>query len=241
MIELFLKLIDKCISLVKARQEQDKGFYTDFVAPAFADFEMLHKDYLDSFRRYRDVIETTNLPLNAEHSIFEMVRNDSLFSDNLRSKLREMYGQFARSGLPEMNIFMYSVLRYLTYIVNITGRLHSSVRAITQTEKVKLLADLDAASISKDSPEESIRFSPAEADGRANFPRWFFTIGLKDIVEANLPEQEKRKSALQLVSQNVRLIQYNYRRVIHAHAQLKKRLLQTRKIVLPQVETNNYE
>lgn len=40
MIDTVLKLIDKLIDLTKRREEQNKNFYTNFVAPAFADFEI---------------------------------------------------------------------------------------------------------------------------------------------------------------------------------------------------------
>jgi hypothetical protein len=89
-LDLFLKLIDRLIDLVKRRQELNKASFTDFVAPAMADLEAVHKDYLDRFGRYRDLLEDKKIPLNADHPLFGTIEKDNLFSEGLRSKILEL-------------------------------------------------------------------------------------------------------------------------------------------------------
>jgi hypothetical protein len=76
MLDLFLKLIDRLIDLAKRRQEINKASFTDFVAPAMADLEAVQKDYLDSFRRYRDLLEDKKIPLTIDHPVLEAIRKD---------------------------------------------------------------------------------------------------------------------------------------------------------------------
>jgi transcriptional regulator of acetoin/glycerol metabolism len=91
MIDLFLKLIDRCIALVKRREETDRNMYTDFIASSFADFEAVHKNYLDSFQKYRDMIMNPELVLDARHPVVDTISKDGLFSTDLRSKISVLY------------------------------------------------------------------------------------------------------------------------------------------------------
>lgn len=91
MIDLLLKVIDRCIDLVKRREELNRRLYTDFVEPAFADFEALHRNYLESFARYQLMIKASDVPLNYKHPIVEALADDSLFSSHLRSKLLSVF------------------------------------------------------------------------------------------------------------------------------------------------------
>src|ERR1044071_5709867 len=87
MLELFLKLIDRFIDLAKRRQDINRSFLTDFVAPAMADLEAVHKDYLESFLRYRNKLEDQTIPLGPEHPVLASIEKDNLFSEGLRAKI----------------------------------------------------------------------------------------------------------------------------------------------------------
>jgi hypothetical protein len=90
LLDLILKLLDRLIDLGKHRQEVSRASFTDFVAPAMADLETVHQDYLDSFRRYRDMLENTTIPLTADHPVLRTIARDNLFSEGLRSKILEL-------------------------------------------------------------------------------------------------------------------------------------------------------
>jgi hypothetical protein len=85
-----LKVVDRLIDWVKHRQGVNKGSFTDFVAPAMADLEVVHQDYLDSFHRYRDMLEDKTVLLTPDHPILEAIRRDNLFSAGLRAKVLEL-------------------------------------------------------------------------------------------------------------------------------------------------------
>ena len=71
MLDLFLKLIDRILDLAKRREEVDRRLYAEFVAPAFADFAVVHKNYLDSFIQYREMISNKTLTLDQRQPILE--------------------------------------------------------------------------------------------------------------------------------------------------------------------------
>lgn len=85
-IEIIDKLIDRCLQLVKHHEEQNQQLYSEFVAPALSDLEELHKNYMESFSSYRELLQSTDVVLNSAHPIFEQIKKDSLFSAELRTK-----------------------------------------------------------------------------------------------------------------------------------------------------------
>ena len=91
MIDLALKLIDKLIDLGKRREEQNKNYYNNFVAPAFADFEIVYNGYLTSCRRYINLIRHPRYTLNNRHPIFKEISEDQLFSRGIKSKISLLY------------------------------------------------------------------------------------------------------------------------------------------------------
>lgn len=78
MLELFLKLIDRCIDLAKRRENTNKRFYTDFIAPAFSDFEAVHKNYMDTFLEYREILSNGKSRLDGNHPIIDGSREANL-------------------------------------------------------------------------------------------------------------------------------------------------------------------
>lgn len=87
MLELFLKLVDRFIDLRKIRRENDRAFFADHVAPAFAAFEQVHMDYMTTLANYLDIIQSSKQKFDEDHPVFEQICNDSLTTVHLRSKL----------------------------------------------------------------------------------------------------------------------------------------------------------
>lgn len=107
MLDLLLKLIDRCIDLARRQQEIDRTYYADFVVPAMSDFEVFHKHLLETLRQYKELLTATSKSLD---EIGEQVHTDILFSTDLRVKLlalREMESD------PHMGSLAGSVLMYL--------------------------------------------------------------------------------------------------------------------------------
>ena len=57
--------------------------------PAMADFELVHKDFLESFRRYRETLRRTaaSRAITTGHPILGAIAKDNLFSEGLRSRI----------------------------------------------------------------------------------------------------------------------------------------------------------
>jgi len=55
-----------------------------------SDLETVHKEYLDSFRRYRDLLENKKIPLTSDHPVFGAIEKDNLFSEGLRAKILQL-------------------------------------------------------------------------------------------------------------------------------------------------------
>src|SRR3954468_5170048 len=87
MFELVQILVDRCIALAKRREDVNRAIFVDFVVPLVADFEAVHRDYVESFRRYREMITTSPLELDTEHPVMEALRVDEVFSAALRLKI----------------------------------------------------------------------------------------------------------------------------------------------------------
>src|SRR5690242_16457465 len=87
MLDTVLKLIDRCIDLVKRREQVNRDLFNDFVEPAFADFKAVHRDYVESFRRYRTMISDEAIPLTRQHPIFQAIQSDNLYSQDLRNSV----------------------------------------------------------------------------------------------------------------------------------------------------------
>lgn len=80
-----IALIQLIRDLLKNRREIEKNFIEDFADPVFSLYKVVHDDYLQTFRKYYDQIESNNL-LNLTSTINE-IKQDSLFSQDLIAEL----------------------------------------------------------------------------------------------------------------------------------------------------------
>jgi len=78
-------VVDRLIEITRRREEVGRTVYQTFVAPLLADLDVLHRDYLSTFRKYRDAVATTK---HVDERLLDEIATDSLFSKDLRSKVR---------------------------------------------------------------------------------------------------------------------------------------------------------
>lgn len=129
MLELLLKLIDRCIDLAKRREEINRKLYEDFVQPAFDNVEAVYEDYSKSLRRYRDTIEKTNLwTEEAEQSIVALITKDRLFSEDLLIKLRAL-SNIETVKLAGLENFVDAIKRFISYLDRGQCRLRQQPRS----------------------------------------------------------------------------------------------------------------
>ncbi len=90
MLELIVTIADRLVSLLKAGQERDRKLYDDFLVEFASSMETLHQNYLETFSRYRDSLRTATPPLDARYPLIGEIEKDSLFTDQLRAKVRSL-------------------------------------------------------------------------------------------------------------------------------------------------------
>ena len=84
-IDLIDKLADRIIQLLTYRKQMRADLLEKYVLPVFGEFEQVHSAYLESFARYRGLIESSSDP-NWIKSLQATLERDNLFSANCRSK-----------------------------------------------------------------------------------------------------------------------------------------------------------
>jgi DNA-binding protein H-NS len=124
MIDLIVKLIEKCIQLVQQRQEANRKLYTDFVEPAISDFEKVHQNYLETFKQYREMLTSDSTPINSKHPVLQKLEQDINFSAHLRTKLTALH-QFKDD--PVFGTFIMRIVQYteggeMSKIITLKGR-----------------------------------------------------------------------------------------------------------------------
>jgi len=92
-LELVIKILDRGIQILKEHQKQKREIFNDRILPVFNDFEVLHKNYLESFDQYRKIINESK-ELNPEHEIFDTIYSNHLFTKNIRSKISTSFKLF---------------------------------------------------------------------------------------------------------------------------------------------------
>jgi hypothetical protein len=80
---------------------------------AYALFEQVHAEYMDSFRRYRDLVKNTKGVIGPDHPVLDAIRQDHVFTGGPREKLLGMTETFGEGALAP---FASEVKRYLTGI-----------------------------------------------------------------------------------------------------------------------------
>ncbi len=120
LLDLVDKLIDRCIALVKHQQEVQRSLISDYLEPINNELETVHKGYLTSFRKYRDIIKTSKKHFEPQHEIFDIIREDSLFSQGDRQKLWTL-AEFSKA--PMIGSFVAAIVDYLKFATEDTAYL----------------------------------------------------------------------------------------------------------------------
>lgn len=112
-VDIIDKLIDRCIQLVRHKEEVHRRLYDDFVHPVHLDFEAVHQDYLDTFRRYREMVKAPETSLNAEHPVLDALEEDAVFNAKLRVRIG---GMISSATDPLLGDFIRSISEYFFWV-----------------------------------------------------------------------------------------------------------------------------
>lgn len=88
--DLIEKLIERCIQLAKHSQQRNRAFFDDYVTPAFKQFEVVHREYMACFQKYRDTLRDGDTFINARSDIRWQAQQLILYRGDLRSKSLQM-------------------------------------------------------------------------------------------------------------------------------------------------------
>jgi hypothetical protein len=134
LLDLVDKLLDRCIQLAKRKEEEHRALFEDFVEPAYATFEAVHNDYLETFRVYRRMLADGSVRLTKDHPIFDKLREDSLFSQGKRAKLEVLQPLQTH---PEMGAFITAISCYLALSTSRLSALHRTVAPDTPKSQIR--------------------------------------------------------------------------------------------------------
>ena len=233
MISDIVALCEFILNRRNNRREATKDILEDFVDPVFSLYKVVHDDYLQTFRKYQDQIESNN-PLDLNLIITE-IEQDSLFSQNLIDELSaslaledELLGELLEdinNYLKSPQIFLYSTVRPWSNVKR--KSLIELLRWIDQATpeiliKTGLFDDVQNTALtlrdSISSIEAAMRFSGSEN----------YVIGHNEdnLNQADniIYETVKRYLALQCINLIVKETHENHAKVVNSYWQLKIKL-----------------
>ena len=78
-IDLVDKLLDRLIQLARYQQEVRQNLFENYVVPAYSQFEIVHNNYLETFKNYRELIKSADKTTDIKSSILDKIKEESLF------------------------------------------------------------------------------------------------------------------------------------------------------------------
>lgn len=116
MLDTILKVLSSIKDGFNIYRDKKKSSYSNDLEPALKDFEIVHKDYIDSLKNYLEIIKSDKDVLNINHPIFEKIKDDALFTDSLRQKL---FSYYDNNKNPTFKAFNNSLFKYFMYSENV--------------------------------------------------------------------------------------------------------------------------
>jgi hypothetical protein len=223
LIDLIDKLLDRGIQLLMHRGRLRKDLLDNYVGPVFCEFEQVHTAYLESFSRYRDMIQGAQEP-SWIGKLQATIEKDNLFSASSRSKVVRLAKGKADDKLES---FINGICEYIMGArlvvplgkdvdpVSIQRWRQGFVLTLSaiEEERWQLVIDPDGA-MAPLSPEE-IEHHLKERHDR--YPA--------DTAADTMQDSLKKSCALSALDTIVREMQYQYDHVCQAYTELKELLL----------------
>ena len=224
-VSLVFELIDRAIQLLRHRQDVSRSIYDRQVVPLMTDFEAVHRNYLDSFSRYR---VTLRLDPPIASDFLDIIAADSLYSEDLRSRMRA----FVTTGADErLRPLLEAIKDYLSLAsLSVEG---SSGKRLPKRELPTPSGDGGARSVAlEDFLDYIIDTHAIEPHGRT-MPRVIHNIARKAVLvrvgsleneNAHLSNANARV-AIHVIDTVVGALQYRYDVVCIRHRELAAVLL----------------
>jgi hypothetical protein len=192
--------IDRLISLLLRREAVNRATFNDTLAPAMASIDEVHKNYLESFARYRQGLKDASVHLDSSHPLFDSIKEDNLQSEHLRSKVSTLEPWLKDE---KFGAFLSAIHAYLS----------NASEPVLTTRTFPL----------QRKPEDIEKWDAGRAPQmiRTGYERKLKTI-LEDTKDN---DDHRRKRALAALDAAVDGLQERYHQVRVAYAELQKKLL----------------
>lgn len=225
LVQAIDKLIDRIIQLFQYQEKVRKETLENYIDPIYVLFEQIHNEYLKDFRKYREMIINSKSPLNASHPLFDLIKTDSLYSQDQRGKLEALIDPLMRlrESKSENEKLIGILLWEITGYIRVTN---SNFRIIVSEWE----PDIDLNSLNKmdgnvfDNISE-LMFQAGSYDMSSNIRRFELTYGLKLIFKTNLKEEKKQNEGIKLIDELVRHMQKKYLRITAAYVETRTNLM----------------
>jgi hypothetical protein len=227
-LEAVGKIADRIIQLSKRREELRRSDYLDFVAPIMVDLDAVHKDYLDSFRRYQVLLDDSSHRITSKHPIFDAMANDNLLSENLRERLYEPDTRlYPKSFLDKRSDLTEFWLAIVLYLDGWQSNPEAQIDAIIQMLQSRRRIITPAAATLLQARKAAIEAKWNEEDRKGGWQniRAAAAISMLELEDLNLAEKKKRELAKLILTEDVSRLQRKYAAALKAHNQIKFSLL----------------
>jgi hypothetical protein len=200
MLELLIKLLDHLVTWGKVREENARKLFTDFVAPAFADFEVIHQGYVETFKEISDEIAKVTRKGALPHlklRLLESLQVANRLTESDRSKLRQVEELAKRK---ELGPFIIAIVRYMKFNPEWEPGEGNRVGIGAQTIRAGVIGTII----------QEIAQQPSGSVKEETKP---------------LTLKEEKQSALAQLDQKLSQLQQNHQTVVAEHMKLKVTLL----------------
>jgi hypothetical protein len=211
------QLIDRIIQFAKRREEVKRNQFADFVAPTMANLDAIHKDYLESFRRYTTLLADETIPLSPAHPIFEDIRSDNLYSSGLRAKVASLDSAGISKTMPDVGNFICAAHSYLFRMVDWPNDSFEPIYRRTRELR-------DTGTVHRSLPEGLYPEEPQRPRNELSF----VMLSLFDLETLEGTNIDRRIMAKRMISTAVADLQNRYRNVVAEFEKLKLKLLTPR-------------
>lgn len=205
------KLINLCIDLVvpfirgrkKEDREENRRLFENHVQPIFEVFADLHKNYLESFRSYRELIRKISNYSAEVDMICDQISTDNLFTEDKRNRLASLY---KTKHLKELEPFVFSIFSYLVGAIegNLGSEFGDDIYEIINQHYLER-GELPII--------------------RTQYFRTSFIKDLQSLKDPSYRDNERKNEAISKLDEKVKLLQERRKDVDEAYAEIKKSLL----------------
>lgn len=218
-VSIIIDVVDRLIALVKRREEVSRARYDDVVKPLMADVDALHRDYLTTFRKYRDALVDGK---SVDAAFMDAIAADSLFSRDLRSRVRAAADSDGDDRLRPLKIAVLAYLQLATVnplaewdeeVMYEMGHYSYHSEAIDQVRR-----DAVDALLERTLEDWGILFI-------MNASRLMLANGIASVVSRGLSPQLTTRLVIRMIESVVIELQRRYGVITRAHTDVRKALL----------------